>query len=47
MRVKFIVGETDDNFYENDDTRWPLLRTIWEVLKHRAWHWQRGDGWID
>lgn len=24
-----------------------LLGLIWGVLKHRFWHWQRGDGWVD
>ena len=19
----------------------------WLILKHRLWHWSRGDGWID
>jgi hypothetical protein len=24
-----------------------FLGLIWEVLKHRAWHLKRGDGWTD
>jgi hypothetical protein len=26
------------------DSLWALW---WEVLRHRAWHWWRGDGWRD
>lgn len=24
-----------------------LLALFCEVLKHRLWHWRRGDGWVD
>ena len=24
-----------------------LLALAWEVLKHRAWHFSRGDGFVD
>ena len=24
-----------------------LLGLIWEVFRHRFWHWKRGDGWQD
>lgn len=24
-----------------------LIGLLWEILKHRAWHFCRGDGWID
>jgi hypothetical protein len=20
---------------------------LWAVLRHRLWHWWRGDGWVD
>jgi len=29
--------------YEADS----FLSLLWEVLKHRFWHWRRGDGWVD
>jgi hypothetical protein len=26
-------------------------RTLWqlltEIVRHRLWHWRRGDGWVD
>lgn len=24
-----------------------LLSLLWAVLKHRFWHFRRGDGWVD
>jgi len=24
-----------------------LLGIIWSVIKHRAWHWRKGEGWRD
>lgn len=24
-----------------------LLALAWAVLRHRVWHWRRGDGWVD
>lgn len=24
-----------------------VIGLLAEVLKHRFWHWKRGDGWID
>ena len=29
--------------YEADS----LSSLFLEVLKHRLWHWRRGDGWVD
>jgi len=29
--------------YEADS----ILSLFWEVIKHRLWHWRRGDGWVD
>jgi hypothetical protein len=29
--------------YEADS----LLGLFIEVLKHRFWHWRRGEGWVD
>ena len=26
------------------DTLWGLFT---ELIKHRVWHWKRGDGWVD
>ena len=26
------------------DSLWGLFR---EIMKHRVWHWKRGDGWTD
>jgi hypothetical protein len=33
--------------YEVTGYRFPLVRLIWEVVKHRSWHWFRGEGWRD
>ena len=30
-------------FYESST----LLGLVWEVFRHRFWHWKRGDGWVD
>jgi hypothetical protein len=46
VRIKLIIGPTDEAYYESD-SNWPILRTVLEVLKHRAWHWRQGDGWVD
>jgi len=24
-----------------------MLSLLWEIIKHRFWHWRRGDGWVD
>lgn len=24
-----------------------LLGLLWDIVSHRAWHWRRGDGWVD
>ena len=26
------------------DSLWGLFM---EIMKHRVWHWKRGDGWVD
>ena len=26
------------------DSLWGLFK---EIMKHRTWHWKRGDGWVD
>ena len=33
--------------YEVEGSRYPLLRLALEVVKHRAWHWLKGDGFRD
>jgi len=33
--------------YEIEGSRYPLLRLVVEVVKHRAWHWLKGDGFRD
>ena len=40
MKYKLMVAEGS---YEADSL-WSLLL---EVLRHRFWHWRRGDGWRD
>ena len=39
-RFKLTVPEGE---YEAD-TLWGLCL---DVLRHRLWHWRRGDGWVD
>jgi hypothetical protein len=36
-----------DGSYEITGYRYPLLRLAVEVLKHRTWHWLRGEGFRD
>lgn len=24
-----------------------LLGLLWDIVSHRAWHWRRGEGWVD
>tara|TARA_Y100000590_G_C15039693_1_gene758384 strand:+ start:213 stop:377 length:165 start_codon:yes stop_codon:yes gene_type:complete len=33
----------DDGVYTSDS----LIGLLWEVFKHRCWHLNRGDGWVD
>lgn len=33
--------------YEVEGSRYPLLRLVVEVVKHRTWHWVRGEGFRD
>lgn len=32
---------------EGEYTHPRLLGLVWAILEHRAWHWRRGDGWVD
>jgi len=32
---------------EGEYTSGSLLGLLMAVLKHRWWHWRRGDGWVD
>jgi len=38
--MKLLV---DEGAYEAPS----LSRLLWEVVKHRTWHWWRGEGWRD
>lgn len=40
MKYKLVVAAGS---YESDS----LFGLLWEVFKHRLWHWRRGDGWVD
>jgi hypothetical protein len=40
MRYKLIIAEGS---YEANSL-WSLF---WEIMKHRYFHWRRGDGWRD
>lgn len=42
--MKLIV---EAGSYEVAGSRYPLLRLLAEVVKHRTWHWLRGDGFRD
>jgi len=33
--------------YEVTGYRYPLLWLVVEVVKHRTWHWLRGEGFHD
>ena len=32
-----------EGMYSSDS----LIELLWEVFKHRCWHLNRGDGWVD
>ena len=42
--MKLIV---EAGSYEVTGSRYPLLRLVLEVVKHRAWHWLSGQGFRD
>lgn len=44
---KPVVLQVPAGSYEVTGSRFPLARLAVEVLKHRAWHWLRGDGFRD
>lgn len=40
MKYKLIV---EAGYYEADT----LIGLLWEVFKHRLWHYRQGHGWVD
>ena len=42
-KYKYILMLSDGGSYFAD-TLWSLFV---EIVKHRAWHMKRGDGWVD
>jgi len=42
-RSRYRLTVADAGQYEADSLRSLLL----EVVRHRLWHFRRGDGWID
>ncbi len=44
---KPVVLQVPSGTYEVTGSRFPLLRLGVEILKHRAWHWLRGEGFRD
>jgi len=40
--TNYSVIETDESYTENS-----LTKLIWEVLKHRCYHFLHGEGWND
>ena len=42
--MKLIV---EAGFYEVTGSRFPLVSLLWLVVRHRACHWWRGEGWED
>jgi hypothetical protein len=41
-KPKFVLN-VESGIYEADS----LFSLMMEVIRHRLWHWRRGDGWID
>jgi hypothetical protein len=46
-KPKPVVLHIGEGSYEVTGSRYPLLRLAVEVLKHRTWHWMRGEGFRD
>lgn len=44
---KPVVLQVPAGTYEVTGSRYPLARLALEVLKHRAWHFIRGEGFRD
>ena len=44
---KPVVLQVSAGTYEVSGSRFPLVRLVVEVLRHRAWHWLRGQGFRD
>lgn len=44
---KPVVLQVPAGTYEVTGSRFPLVRLAVEVLKHRAWHFLRGEGFRD
>lgn len=42
-----VVLNVQSGTYEVTGSRYPLLRLAVEVLKHRTWHFLRGEGFRD
>ena len=49
--VKFEKDEHGWWTYKPPHDGWYMAKTrvrlLYEVLKHRLFHWVRGDGWVD
>ena len=37
-----LMLRNKDAYFAN--SLWGLFK---EIMKHRSWHWKRGDGWVD
>ena len=42
-RSKYRLIVQGAGSYEADS----VLLLVVEVVRHRFWHWKRGDGWVD
>lgn len=42
-----FVLKVPEGTYEVTGSRYPLLRLVVEVMKHRTWHFLRGEGFRD
>jgi hypothetical protein len=42
MRGPYIL-QVPQGIYEAET----LPALLWEVLRHRFWHWRGGEGWVD
>ena len=43
QKFKYILMLSDGDTYFGN-TLWQVVK---EIVKHRVWHWKRGDGWMD
>ena len=42
-KYKYTLMVEDAGVYFGDSI-WELIK---EIIKHRTWHFKRGDGWVD